>query len=127
MHWKDIWDKRAKVTYEDYMSKSEDELLALIQKSEWDSYYSIWQAIGKKGTKKKSAAILFQAIKSQINKNDDLTRYYCATALFKILHIEHLDELRKTIQWDIDNRDKEMKELEQIISDSELPHSDNKY
>ncbi len=126
MHWKDIWEQRAEDTFEDYMNKSENELLKLIQNAEWDSYYSIWQAIGEKGSKKKAAPILFHVIKSQTGKNDDLIRYHCAAALFKILHIEHLDELRKTIQWDLENRVKEMNELEQIINNPELPHSDDK-
>ncbi len=127
MHWKDIWEQRAKDTFIDYMSKSEDELLNLIQNTNWDSYYSIWKAIGKKGSKKKAAPILFEVIKSQTGENDDLIRYHCAAALFKILHIEYMDELRKTVQWNIESREKEMIELEQIINGPELPHADKEY
>ena len=92
-------------------------MLELIRKKEWDSYYSIWPVIGKKGSKKKAAPVLFEVIKSQIGKNEDLIRSHCAAALFKILHIEHLKELRKTVQWDIQNRAEAMASLEQIVFD----------
>lgn len=116
-NWKEAWNYYASKSTNEYKAMSEDELIKLIQAGKWDLYYSIWSAIGENGTISKSAEVLLNVLIKVDGEHDDLIRYHCAGALFKILGIEDKTELRETVQWDLENRSQALKELEKIIKE----------
>ncbi|MBN2496809.1 MAG: hypothetical protein JXR96_19620 [Deltaproteobacteria bacterium] len=116
-NWKDAWEYHAAQSAVDYGKMSESELLKLIRAGDWDMFYTIWDAIGKKGSVEKAAPVLLEVLIAQDGEHADLLRYHCAGALFEILGIEDREELRSTIQWDMDNREGSIEELRAAIQE----------
>ena len=92
-NWRDAWNYHAVKQSKDYNSLSEKKLLKLIENKEWDTFYTIWDAIKKKGTIKRSSWILFNVLVEETEEWADLTRHHCAEALFTILGIEDMKDL----------------------------------
>jgi len=115
-NWKDAWEYNAADAEKKFSMLPEETLLEIIKNRQWDSYYSIWNVIGKKGTVKNSSMILYNVLLNEDKKRDDLIRYHCAGALFKILGIESEEELRRRCQWDLGDRKESLKNLLEIIN-----------
>ncbi len=115
-NWQEAWEYYAGRANKTFNQLPESELLELIKQRKFDLYYTIWDAIGNKGTIQNSSLVLYNVLVNENKKHDDLIRYHCAGALFKILGLENEEELRKHCQWDLGDRDESLKKLLKIIN-----------
>ena len=114
-NWREAWNYYATQSETDYSQLTETELLEIIKDERWDMFYSNWEVIGKKGTMKNSALVLYEVLVNEDDDASDLVRYHCAGALFKILGIEEQEELREHCQWKLGDRKESLEELLKII------------
>jgi len=121
MHWRDRYEYEARQETESLTSYSEERLVKQIENNQLSSYFSIWRAIGKKGTVAGSAMALWRFLQRSPGELRMLHRYHCAAALFEILGMDDpasQSELRKGVQWDSNGeeaRQEALLELKDII------------
>jgi hypothetical protein len=121
MHWRDRWEYEARREAQSLKRLSERELLERIQSGNLGRYYSIWRAIGSKGTVWDAAMVLWRFLEANPGENMMHDRYHCAAALFKVLGTPDpavQNELRRRVQWDNQGeeaRQRALAELKEII------------
>jgi hypothetical protein len=93
-----------------YIKLSEDELLEIVNKKQWDNTYQIWYALKKKGTKKAIKPI-YQIVSNL--KNDYLIRYHACNALFHIAAIRD-DEFKGMVQYGRNSARKRINQVQAI-------------
>ena len=121
MHWRDRYEYESRREAGSLESYSEEQLVNRIENNRLGSYFSIWRAIGKKGTVEGSAMALWRFLQRNPGESLMLHRYHCAEALFKILGMADPasnSALRKGVQWDShgeEARQEALLELRKII------------
>jgi hypothetical protein len=121
MHWRDRYEYESRRETESLENYSEEQLVNRIENNRLGSYFSIWRAIGKKGTVEGSAMVLWRFLQRSPGESLMLHRYHCAAALFTILGMADpasQGELRKGVQWDSygeEARQKALLKLQAII------------
>jgi hypothetical protein len=103
MHWRDRWEYEAGREAECMNRLTEGELLRRIERGKPGDYYSIWRAIGGKGSVQRAAMVLWRFLQANPGEEWTLHRYHCAAALFRVLGTPDpavQNELRKRVQWD---------------------------
>jgi hypothetical protein len=102
MHWRDRWEYEAGREAESLGRLTEGELLSRIEEGKLGHYYSIWRAIGAKGSVERAAMVLWRFLQASPGEERTLHRYHCAAALFQVLGIPDpavQNELRRRVQW----------------------------
>ena len=121
MHWRDRYEYESRREADSLESYSEEQLVNRIENNRLGSYFSIWRAIGKKGTVEGSAMALWRFLQRSPGESRMLHRYHCAAALFLILGMADPasnSDLRKGVQWDNfgeEARQEALLELRKII------------
>ena len=114
MHWRDRYEYESRREAESLENYSEEQLVNRIENNRLGSYFSIWRAIGKKGTAEGSAVVLWRFLQRSPGEPLMLHRYHCAAALFQILGMADpasQSELRKGVQWDSHGEEARQKAL----------------
>ena len=114
MHWRDRYEYEAHREGIRIDTLSEQKLIEKIEKRNIDRYFQIWRTIGKKGTVKNSAMVLWEFLQQSPGKANMLNRYHCTAALFNILDMADPaseSELRKQVQWDHGGEEKRQEAL----------------
>lgn len=111
-NWQDAWEWHAQQTSNTLYDLSEDELLELLEARHFDAYYSLWSVVKAKCTPQKAALPLLAILTEY---PDDLVRYHCADALFGLLGLEHLVELRQDAQWEHGARPEALAYLAKLV------------
>ena len=103
MHWRDRYEYEAKRDAEYLERLSEAKILERIKNRKLGDYFGEWRTIGKKGTVRNSAMVLWDFLQGSPGDPYMLHRYHCSAALFKILGMDDPaseSELRRAVQWD---------------------------
>ena len=121
-HWKDEYEYHAASTNRSLSRLTEEELLKKVQNRNFDTYFSIWQALRRKGTLKNCAPAMLKVLREEVGKRNMLQRYHCAGALFALMGEKEapLSDLRKRVQWDHEGeeaRQAAIDELEERIKE----------
>ena len=123
MHWRDRYEYEATQASKEIGALSERELVERIERNQLDHYFSIWQAIGRKGTVTHAAMPMWCYLQRSPGERNMHNRYHCAAALFKILDMPDpasKSDLRKHVQWDSlgeDARQEALLRLKAIIEE----------
>jgi len=121
MNWRDRWEYEAEREAQSLKRLSERELLERVQSGNLGRYYSIWRAIGSKGTVRGAAMVLWRFLEANPGEKMMHDRYHCAAALFRVLGMPDpavQNELRRRVQWDSEGeeaRQRALAELKEII------------
>ncbi len=99
--WRGRYEQQSAENIHFLLKLSEAQLLNRIRKRQFDPYFSIWRAIGKKGSLENAAPVLIKYLKEAKGKTNMLNRYNCAGALFSLMGEKDYskDGLRAKVQW----------------------------
>lgn len=117
MHWRDRYAYEAKRAGDHLRDHSERQLVERIRKNSVDHYFATWRAIGRIGTIRGSAMVLWEYLRRNPGKSKKLHRYHCAAALFTILGIPdpaNENPLRKSVQWDHQGEEARQEALQRL-------------
>jgi hypothetical protein len=83
--WQAQWEAHASMERRKYDETPVEELLELVRRGIWGSYYTIWYSIAERSSAEDASAALYGVLKSG---EDYLYRYHAAAALLKLTGID---------------------------------------
>lgn len=119
MSWRDRYAYEARREGEAMARLTEQEIVGRIQRDDLGRYFQIWRVIGRKGTVKNAAMVLWEFLQRSPGEANMHQRYHCAAALLQILGMADpasKSELRRQVQWDHQGEEKRQQALVKLRS-----------